>query len=95
MPMLGRTMSLPASPCHQNILCYRELFAIEHWQRACTPEAVQGGRSYGPETDSAANQFGAPEERRRPARDISVVWALSAAHAICQMLKQESDYEDR
>jgi len=25
------------------------------------------------ETDSAANQFGAPDERRRPARDISVV----------------------
>lgn len=42
------------------------LFAIAHWHRACTLEAVRDGRHLMDETDSATNQFGAPEGAEDP-----------------------------
>jgi hypothetical protein len=47
-------------------LCYRHLFAIAHWHRACTLQVVQYGRHSVDETDSATNQFGAPQGAEDP-----------------------------
>src|ERR1700757_2455947 len=45
----------------------------------------------GPQTDSAANQFGAlATERREPARDISVVCPVSAARSLFRPLDRRA-----
>ncbi len=91
MPMLGRRMWQAASLRDQNFPCYRHLFAIAHWHRACTLHAVQYGRHMVDETDSATNQFGAPQGAEDP-RGTFPLFATGCLPLL--NLCSESDYED-
>jgi hypothetical protein len=76
-------------------LRYRLLFVVRHWHCACTLILQRGGWHLVAETDSAANQFGAPESEEDRAAHFRCLRPVSAPRAVCRISKQESDYEDR
>ena len=62
---------------------------------ARAPSSTQRGGSHRGETDSAANQFGAPESAKDPRGTISVFVARVCPSRSCRISRQESDYENR
>jgi len=75
MPNAGHSVTVDMHAHSGNRCVIGLLFFTRHWHCACTLILQRGGRHLMTETDSAANQFGAPESVEDP-RHISVVSGL-------------------
>jgi len=93
MPDAGQTVT-SETHAHSEIA---SLSTFSHrWSLALRVQlAIQQGGSHRAETDSAANQFGAPESAENLRGTFSVVcgrWLPT--RIVCRILQQEGDYED-
>jgi len=75
-----------------NYLRYRLLFVVQHWLSACILIAAR--RQPFAKTDSAANQFGAPESVEDPRGTFPLFVARVCPSRICEISESESDYEN-
>ena len=69
----------------RNSLVFGSLFVGRHWHCVCTLILQRGGRHSVAETDSAANQFGAPECVEDPRGTFPLFVARVCASRICRI----------
>jgi hypothetical protein len=87
----GHTSLMPGNRCDirhtrtQEQLRSRLLFVDRQWHRTCTLMLQRGGRHLVAETDSAANQFGAPESVQDPRGTFPLFVARVCPSRICRI----------
>jgi len=75
---------------HSEHLCYSHLFAIRRWHRACNLSAEREAASWFGRHELRSQPVRSAKERRRAARHISVVLAVSAPRAVVRSPHQIS-----
>jgi len=82
--MQGNSCDIQTYARTQEQLRLRLLFVVRHWHCACILILQRGGRHLVAETDSAANQFGAPESVETRAAHFRCLWPASAPRVFSQ-----------
>ena len=83
--MQGNSCDIRHTRATQEQLRSRLLFVVGHWYCACTLILQRGGRHLVAETDSAANQFGAPESVADPRGTLPLFVARVCPSPICRI----------
>jgi|SRR5271166_726942 len=94
-PCLMQGNRCDSRPTHalRNSFVLDSYLVVRNWHCACILKLQRGGRHLVAETDSAANQFGAPESVEDPRGTFPLFVARACPSRICRISGKESDYE--
>jgi hypothetical protein len=90
MPNAGQKYHIRIQHALMNSFVLGSYLFVRHWHCACILILQRGGRQLVAETDSAANQFGAPESVEDPRGNFRCFWPVSAPRAVVRSLNRRA-----